>query len=129
MAETKLKTTNEVRFDMKDLLPIGIGLVVFAIAIGFGLQITGDMKADFGDNACASRSDTYKTFNVTSAKCYNDTTMKSAEVGPNNAAVDGAADSITAIAKFPDKLGILVTVILAAIVIGVLVKFLVFRSD
>ena len=126
--DSKLKTTNEVRFDMKDLLPIGIGLTVFAIAIGFGLQITGEMKADFGDSVCASRTDTNKLFNVTNARCYNGTTSK-VQIDPNDAAVNGAADSITAVAKFPDKLGILVTVILAAIVIGVLLKFLVFRSE
>lgn len=128
--DSKLKTTNEVRFDMKDLLPIGIGLVVFAVAIGFGLQITGDVKSDFGTNACERRTDAYTVFNESSELCGNGTTMKAAEVPPNGAAsTTGASDSITAVAKFPDKLGILVTVVLAAIVIGVLLKFMVFNRS
>jgi hypothetical protein len=41
---------------------------------------------------------------------------------PNSVEANATQDSIDAVAKFPEKMGILATVIIAAIVIGVLVK-------
>ena len=36
----------EYNFDIQDLLPIGVTLVVVTIVLAFGLQILGDIKGD-----------------------------------------------------------------------------------
>lgn len=42
----------------------------------------------------------------------------------DSAAYNATGDTLTAVAKFSDKLGIIVTVIVAAILIGLLVRYL-----
>ena len=34
------------KFDIKDMLPIGVTLVVVGLVLAFGLQITGDIQDD-----------------------------------------------------------------------------------
>ena len=86
--------------------------VVTGMAVAFGLNILYDLK----DDAC-----TYGT-DVTGDNCLNSTggtgkaTESDAFTGLNNAG--------DAVAKFPAKLGVLATVVIAAILIGVLVRFL-----
>lgn len=45
----------------------------------------------------------------------------------NTAERNATVDTIDAVAKFPDKLGLIVTVIVAAILIGILVRYLMVR--
>ena len=45
----------------------------------------------------------------------------------NSAEANATADAITAVAKFPSKLGLIVTVVVAAILIGILVRYLMVR--
>ena len=45
----------------------------------------------------------------------------------NSAEENATADAITAVAKFPSKLGLIVTVVVAAILIGILVRYLMVR--
>jgi len=81
--------------DVKDLLPIGMIVVVTGIGVAFGLQVLGDVKGDM----------------TTDSEEYNAT-----------------GEAVTAVAKIPSKLGIIVTVLIAALLIGILVKYLFFRS-
>lgn len=81
--------------DVKDLLPIGMIIVVTGIGVAFGLQVLGDVQADM--------------------------TADSQEA-------NATGDAITAVAKIPSKLGIIVTVLIAALLIGILVKYLFFRG-
>ena len=91
----ELKTESpKAQFDIQQLLPIGMTIVVFAIGIAYGLNVMEDVKGDMTVNSSA----------------YNAT-----------------ADGITAVAKFPEKLRLIVTVIIAAIVIGILVRYLFVR--
>ena len=87
----KMKKKEIVEFDIRQLLPIGMTIVVFGIGIAFGLQVTGDIRDDM--------------------------TAGSAEENATNL-------TITAVSKFPEKLGIIVTAIIAAILIGILVRYL-----
>lgn len=80
-----------VEFDIRQLLPIGMTIVVFGIGIAFGLQVTGDVRDDM--------------------------TAGSAEENATNLTIE-------AVGKFPAKLGIIVTAIIAAILIGILVRYL-----
>lgn len=81
---------------LSDLPTIGITFVVTAIVFAFGLLILADTKADI-------------------------------EVDhPNSEAANATGDGITAVAKFPAKLGLIATVIIAGLIIGA-VGFLMLR--
>ena len=84
----------EARFEVADLMGIGMTLVVLVIGIAYGLQVTGEVQDDM--------------------------TAGSAEY-------NATADGITAVSKIPNKLGTIVTVVLAAVILGILVRYLWFR--
>jgi len=81
-------------FDVRDLLPIGLTLVVLGIGMAYGLNVIEDVK---GDMTAGTAS-------------YNAT-----------------EDTITGVAKLPEKLPLIVTVIVAAVIIGILVRYLMVR--
>jgi hypothetical protein len=86
------KTVRE--FDIKDMLPIGLTIVVLGIGLAYGLQVLGDVQDDM--------------------------TADSAEY-------NATADTISGVAKLPEKLGTIVSVIVAAIIIGILIRYLLVR--
>ena len=79
------------KFDIKDMLPIGLTLVVLGIGVSYGLNVMGDVKDDF--------------------------TSGTAEYNATEDAIDG-------VAKLPEKLPLIATVIVAVIIIGILVRYL-----
>ena len=81
-------------FDIQDILPIGLTLVVTGIGIAYGLNVMGDVRDDM--------------------------TVGSAEY---NATQDG----INGVAKLPEKMPLIVNVIVAAIIIGILIRYLMVR--
>jgi hypothetical protein len=78
-------------FQVGDILPLALVVVVAGVGIAFGLNILGDVKSDM--------------------------TVDSSEY-------NATGSTVTAVAKFADKLGIIVTVIVAAILLGILVRYL-----
>lgn len=84
----------QAKFQVQDILPIALTIVVAGIGLAYGLNVLGDVQDDMTSN-----SDEY----------------------------NATGDTITAVAKFPSKLGLIVTVIVAAILIGVLVRYLMVR--
>jgi len=82
-------------FDVRDLLPIGLTLVVLGIGLAYGLNVMEDVKSDFTDTTSAA---------------YNAT-----------------EDAITGVGKLPEKMPLIVTVIVAAVIIGILVRYLMVR--
>lgn len=84
----------KAKFQVQDILPLALTIVVAGVGIAYGLNVLGDVKGDMTTNSAE----------------YNAT-----------------GDTITAVGKFSSKLGLIVTVIVAAILIGVLVRYLVFR--
>ena len=80
-----------VRFDIGDLLPIGMTILVLGIAMAYGLQIMGDLKGDMTANSVEANA---------------------------------TADAMEGVGKIPEKLPLIVTVILAAVIIGIIVKYL-----
>jgi len=78
-------------FQVGDILPLAMVIVVAGIGIAFGLNVTGDVQDDM--------------------------TVDSAEY-------NATSDTIVAVGKFSSKLGIIVTVIVAAILIGILTRYL-----
>ncbi len=83
-----------VRFDIRDLLPIGLTFVVLGIGLTYGLNVMGDVKSDM--------------------------TSGSAEYNASVSAIKG-------VANIPEKMPLIATVILAAIIIGILVRYLMVR--
>lgn len=81
---------NTYKFDIKDLLPVGVTFVVVGIVLAFGLQILGDVKGDM--------------------------TASSSEANATQDAIDG-------LAKIPEKLPLIATVVVAVVIIGILVKY------
>jgi len=94
---------NEVKFQLSELLGVGFTLVVLGIGIAYGLQILGDVRDDFvtGENNC---NDT-------------DTSACGVEWNASNSAATG-------VSKIPEKLPTIATVIVAAVIIGILVTYL-----
>lgn len=79
------------KFELQDLLGIGMTLVVLGIGIAFGLNVISDVQGDF--------------------------TVDSIEY-------NATADAMEGVAKIPSKLPLIATVVIAAIVIGILLRYL-----
>ena len=82
---------NKVRFQIGDLLGIGMTLVVLGIGLAYGLQVMGDVQDDMTANS--------EEFNAT-------------------------GNAIEGVAKIPEKLPTIATVIVAAVILGILVTYL-----
>ena len=80
----------------------------------------GDIRDDMGSDACSGRSDTYTSYNETSKVCYN-STGSTIEVGV--ASFNATGEGISAVGKISDKLGTIVIVVIAAIIIGLLIAY------
>jgi len=94
------------KFDIKDILPIGLTIVVTGIGVAYGLDIMGDTRDDF----------------VTDTAHCNSTHTSAC-----GAAYNGTTDAIDGVGKLPEKLPLIVNVIVAAIIIGILVRYLMVR--
>lgn len=108
------------RFDIQDMLPIGVTLVVVGLVLAFGLQILGDVKTDMGTDGCAARTDGNTTYNATTGLCNNGTADSTFNPG---AAYNGTVDAVTGVAKFPSKIPLIATVVVAVVIIGILVRY------
>jgi len=85
----------EFDFEIGALLPIGLTILVLAIALAFGLQIMGELQDDM--------------------------TVNSLEYNATAAGMEG-------VAKIPEKLPLIVTVVIAAVIIGIIVTYLMVRT-
>lgn len=81
----------KAKFQIQELLGIGMTIVVLGIGLAYGLQVMGDVKSSM--------------------------TNDSAEA-------NATRDAITGVAKIPQKLPTIVTVIVAAVIIGILITYL-----
>lgn len=98
-------------FEIRDLLPIGFTFIAAGIGVAYGLDVLGDIKTDFW-TANTQTSTCNVTGNVLTG-CDADT----------NATVD----AIDGVAKIPEKLPLIATVVVAAVIIGILVRYLMVR--
>ena len=111
------------KFEVSDILPLAIVIVVASIGIAYGLSVLGDIREDMGSGDCTTAGGYW---NSTSTVCQvntTDATLRSA----NSAHYNASVDTIEGVAKFSDKIGLIVTVIIAAILIGLLVRYLMAR--
>ncbi len=90
-------------FEIQDLLPIALTLVVVGIGVAYGLNVMGDVKTGMLTNTAGCNS----TSDVRCGSDYNAT-----------------GNAITGVAKLPEKLPLIATVVVAAIIIGILVRYM-----
>ena len=81
----------QTKFQIGDILPIAMVLVVAGIAISFGLNVQEDVQDDM----------------TTDSAAYN-----------------ASGDAIDGVATLAEKLPIIATVVAAAIIIGVLIRYM-----
>ena len=105
---------NIVEFDVQDILPIGLTLAVTGIALAYGLEVTGDIR----DDTCSTDGG----FAV-GGRCQVDATNVS-QGYIETTQFNATTNTITGVGKFPAKFGLIATVIVAAIVLGVVVRYL-----
>ncbi len=79
------------KFQIGDLIGIGLGLVVLGIGLAYGLQVMGEVQDDMDTG--------------------------SVEANATGSAIEG-------VATIPEKLPTIVTIIVAAVIIGVVVRYL-----
>jgi hypothetical protein len=103
------------KFEISDLLPIALTIVVASIGIAYGMQVMADIREDTCPYGLSS----------TTNSCLNSTGGDGAV--ELSAEFNATTQGLIAVGKFPAKMGMIVTVIIAAIIIGILVKYLMFR--
>ena len=126
----------KTKFSIQELLGIGLTLVVLGIGLAYGMEVIGDVKEDACDGAgenfaadgcysCVglSGNTTFRSSNLT---CDNGTGPAAHEDAYVTGSVDynASQSAITGIAKIPEKMPTIATVIIAAAVIGVLITYL-----
>jgi len=107
-----------VQLQLKDLLSVGLTLVVVGLVLAFGSQINGEVRDDIGTSSCSARSDGFTAYNDTSELCSN----SSHTVTPGTAQFNATADTAGAMTNLTAKIPTLATVLIAAIIIGVLIS-------
>lgn len=103
-----------VKFQIGDMLPIALTLIVAGVAISYGLQI-------IGETAIQTCRDNGNVWNPTALKCSNNA---SGYVSMGTAEYNATQDTLLGVSKIPQKLPLLATVITAAVVLGIVVRYL-----
>lgn len=119
----RLKPKRVAEFEIGQMLPIAFSLVVLGIGVAYGLNVLSDTRDDIGEGVCEDRSDDYTTYLSASDVCAN-TSNTSQTVQVGTADFNATGDAIDGTAKLPEKLPLIATVVVAAVVIGILVRYL-----
>ena len=97
---------NKKGFQVGDMLPLGMTIVVLGIALSLGLTVLADFKADQVTNTAGCNS-------TDVSSCGN--------------AYNGTADAEDGLTKFTSYLPTIALVIVVAVIIGIIVKYLFMR--
>lgn len=111
----------EIKFDLKSLLGAGITLAILGIALTYAVDITDDVRDDLGEDLCAARTDTYTSYNDSAKLCYN---SSNTHIAVGNAEFNATTDTINGLIEIPEKIPTLAVIIVAAAILGILVRFL-----
>lgn len=99
--------------DLKDLFPIAVTFVALGVLMAFGLSVQTDIQSEFtGTASCGLNSSGGTGGTILYTGCDSD--------------YNATQDAIDANVNLSSKLPILGTIVIAAIVVGVLVKAFVF---
>ena len=124
------------KFDVTDMLPIGITFVVLGIGVAYGLNVMGDVKEDncdgtgesyFNDNCnfCPTGFNFNGTTNCINATAGDDNITAILQGGQQH--YNATNSAMTGVSKLPEKLPLIATVVVAAIIIGILVRYMLLR--
>ena len=111
----------EVKFQLNELLGVGFTMIVLGIGLAYGLEVLGEPRDEIGNDVCGARTDGFTTYNASAQQCHN---SSNSHTTPTNAEFTATTNSITSVAKLPEKLPTIATVIVAAVIIGILVTYL-----
>jgi len=104
------------------MIAVGLGVVSVSLIAAFGLQLMGEVQADVAE--CPTEVlGTTMTLNTSgpTLKCYNATANGATAVDPlGTAEYNATGAGITALAKIPAKLGIIVLAFIIVIVISII---------
>ena len=112
-----------IKYSVQELLGVGFTLVVLGIGIAYGIDITADIRDDFGGDSCAADNSQY-AYNLSTQKCYNTTNHSQTEVAPGAAEFNATVDTITGLGKITEKIETIAVVVVASVIIGILVTYL-----
>ena len=154
-----------VRFEIQDLLPIGLTFVVAGIGLVYGLNVMSDISSStkvlsttsvlnesvasgsgvsqggtlfVGASACRNASSIPLDLNLyCNVSSTGGVTVASPNASGNvlidyshytpSIAYNASIDAIKGVAKIPEKLPLIATVIVASVIIGILVRYLMVR--
>ena len=117
-----MKESKIAKLEFGDLLGIGMTLVVTVIGIAMGASVTGDIRTSVATDDCVKLGDGHR-WNATAEVCSNDTTSVTVRSLDYNVSTNG----LSGITNLSVRIPTIMTVIVIAIIIGVLVRHLVFR--
>lgn len=114
------------KIELGEMLGIGITIAVVGMAMAFALNIGSEVKDDLSESSCANNPPEtgYTSYDTTTQQCTNGTDY----LAPGSSEVNATNDMLTGLAKLPSKLPLIVTVIVAAIIIGLLVRSFAFKQ-
>jgi hypothetical protein len=124
------------KFQIGDILPIALTLVVAGIGIAYGLSVTGSVKEDMCASGytydgmrgtCSSCPSAQPTYNATSGVCYN-ATGTIARVPQETTEFNATGSVISGVSTISSNFSLIATIVVAAILIGILVRYLVFNN-
>ena len=105
-------------FDITDMLPIGMTLVVAGIGIAYGIDVLGDVSDGIVKD---------QALTATCNSTLNGGGMNYTVTTGCGAQFNATQDAVNGVAKIPEKMPMIATVIVAAIIIGILVRYLMVR--
>ena len=112
------------KFELNDMLPIALTVVVLGIGVAYGLTVSEDIRDDIGKGACEDDGGNLTSYNETNGYCYvagDSSTLKATSL---SAGYNASESAIEGVGKLPEKLPLIMTVIVAVIVIGLIVRYL-----
>jgi len=110
------------KFDIKEILPIALVLVVAGIGIAYGINVESDIRNDFATTDCAALGNNY-SYSEAANICVNGSTTTS----PGTFHYNATMDSMEGVSTLAEKMPLIATIVVAAIVIGILVRYLFVR--
>jgi len=102
---------NKKGFTISQMLPLGLTIVVLGIGLSLGLTVLSDFSSD----QCAG------TWNATSGMCWTNSSQ-STELRTD--AFNGSYDGTSGVTKFTSYLPTIALVVVVAVIIGILVRYL-----
>jgi len=103
--------------EVGDIFTTAMTFVIVGIGVAYGLTVLESSKDSLA--TCS----TGRTYNASADKCYNDTNTPDT-VDPVNEAYVSQTNTIDGVDNFPEKLPLLATILIAALIIGILIQYM-----